>query len=132
MARTDFKSVDEYIAAQPESVRTILQQVRRAIRDALPGATETISYQIPAYKMPGGTVIFFAGWKQHYSIYPATEKVVEAFRDALGPYKVNKGTIRFSLSEPIPAKLIAGIAKLRAKEVAELAKTKAASTSKKR
>ena len=74
---------------------------------------------MPAYKLPTGTVIWFAGWKQHYSLYPATAVAVKAFKEELAPYKVNKGTIRFPLSEPVPAKLIERLAKFRAKEVAK-------------
>jgi uncharacterized protein YdhG (YjbR/CyaY superfamily) len=118
MAKTDCKSVDEYIAVQPEAVQGILGRVRSTIREAVPGAEETISYKIPTYKLHGGTVLYFAGWKQHYSLYPATERVVAAFKDELAPYEVNKGTIRFPLSQPVPVKLIGRIAKFRAKEVA--------------
>jgi uncharacterized protein YdhG (YjbR/CyaY superfamily) len=121
MAKTDFRSVDEYIATYPKDVQAILQRVRRTIRTALPSAEETISYQIPTYRLHGGAVIYFAGWKQHYSIYPATRRLVEAFAEDLVPYKVNKGTIRFPLSEPVPLKLIERIARFRAKEVAERA-----------
>jgi uncharacterized protein YdhG (YjbR/CyaY superfamily) len=126
MAKTDFRSVDEYIATQPEAAQAVLQQVRSAIRKALPLAEEVISYQIPAYRLAGGTAIYFAGWKQHFSIYPATERVIETFAKQLAPYELSKGTIRFPLAGPVPTRLIAGIAKLRAKEVAERAKEKAA------
>ncbi len=122
MAKTDFKSVDEYIAAHPEDVRAILQRVRITIRKAVPGAEESISYQIPAYTLHGAVVLYFAGWKRHYSLYPATDHVVEAFKDDLAPYEVSKGTIRFPLFQPVPVKLIGRIAKLRAKEAAEGAK----------
>jgi uncharacterized protein YdhG (YjbR/CyaY superfamily) len=91
--------------------------VRSAIRKAVPGAEEVISYKIPTYKLHGGAVLFFAGWRQHYSLYPATSHLVAAFKDDLAPYAVNKGTIRFPLSEPVPVKLIERIAKLRAQEV---------------
>jgi uncharacterized protein YdhG (YjbR/CyaY superfamily) len=124
MAKTDFKSVDEYIAAQPEVVQDTLQGIRGIIRKALPEAEEVISYQIPAYKVPGGAAIYFAGWKKHYSVYPATERVVAAFGDELAPYELSKGTIRFPLSEPVPETLIAAIARLRAAEVMEKAKEK--------
>ena len=126
MAKTDFKSVDQYIAAQPEAVQGVLARVRSVIRKAVPGAEETISYQIPAYKLQGKAVVYFAGWKQHYSLYPATNRVVAALGDELAPYEVSKGTIRFPLSGPFPVKLIERIAKLRAKEVAEDEKAKAA------
>jgi uncharacterized protein YdhG (YjbR/CyaY superfamily) len=73
----------------------------------------------------GTGVLYFAGWKQHYSLYPATGHVVAAFKDDLEPYTVSKGTIRFPLSAPIPVKLIERIAKFRAKEVAGRERTKA-------
>ena len=126
MAKTDFKSVDEYIASQPEAVRGVLGRVRSTIRKALPGAEEVISYQIPAYKLPGGPVLFFAGWKQHYSLYPANARVVAAFRDEIAPYEVSKGTVRFPLSQPVPVGLIGRIAKFRAREVAGRGKARAA------
>ncbi len=119
MANTAYKSVDEYIASQPEAVWDVLERVRSIVRKALPGAEELISYQIPAYKLHGGVVLYFAGWKQHYSLYPVGDRLVAAFKDELGPYKISKGTIRFPLSEAIPVKLIERIAKFRAKEAAE-------------
>jgi uncharacterized protein YdhG (YjbR/CyaY superfamily) len=130
MARTDFKSVDEYIALQPETARGVLERVRSAIRNALPGAEEVISYQIPAFKLHGDPVLYFAGWRQHYSLYPANDHLVAAFRNDLAPYQVSKATIRFPLSEPVPVKLIRRIAKFRAKEVAKRVQAKAAKPSK--
>ena len=130
MAKTGFKSVDEYIATHPKDVQAILQRVRGAIRKAVPGAEESISYQIPTYKMHGERVVYFAGWKQHFSLYPATDLLVEAFKDDLAPYTISKGTIRFPLSQPVPVKLIECIAKFRAKEVAESAKAKPATPKK--
>jgi uncharacterized protein YdhG (YjbR/CyaY superfamily) len=118
MAKSDFKTVDEYISQQPEAAQTILKRVRQAIRKALPGGEEVISYKIPAYKLHGGVVLYFAGWKKHYSLYPAGERLVAAFKDELASYEVSKGTIRFPLSEPVPLRLIERIAKFRAKEAA--------------
>jgi uncharacterized protein YdhG (YjbR/CyaY superfamily) len=119
MAKTDFKSVDEYIASRPQAVQDALKRVRSIIRKALPDADEVISYQIPAYKMHGTAALYFAGWKQHYSLYPVGEPLRAAFKAELAPYVVSKGTIRFPLAEPVPVKLIERIAKFRAKEVAE-------------
>jgi uncharacterized protein YdhG (YjbR/CyaY superfamily) len=126
MAKTDFKSVDEYLATHPPKARAILRRVRSVIRKALPRAQEAISYQIPTYKLHGTYVVYFAGWKEHYSLYPANSRLVAALRAELAPYKVNKGTIRFPLSEPVPAGLITRIVKLLAQEAAERAKVKAA------
>jgi uncharacterized protein YdhG (YjbR/CyaY superfamily) len=124
--KTDFKSVDEYIASQPEAVQGILGRVRSAIREAVPRAEEVISYKIPTYKLHDCAVLYFAGWKRHYSLYPATERVVAAFKDELASFEVNKGTIRFPLYQPVPVKLIGRIAKFRAREVAGREKAKAA------
>jgi uncharacterized protein YdhG (YjbR/CyaY superfamily) len=130
MANTDYKSVNEYIASRPEAVRGVLKRVRSTIRQAVPKADEMISYQMPAYKLHGGILLYFAGWKQHYSLYPATDGVAEAFEDELARYQVSKGTIRFPLSEPVPVRLIGRIAKFRAKVAAARAKAKAAAPKK--
>jgi uncharacterized protein YdhG (YjbR/CyaY superfamily) len=118
MPNTKYQSVDDYLASQPEATQRVLQRVRNAIRAAVPKAEELISYQIPAYKLDGQRLIYFAGWKQHYSIYPAGERLVAEFQKELAPYKISKGTIQFPLDEPVPAKLIGRIAKYRAHEVA--------------
>jgi uncharacterized protein YdhG (YjbR/CyaY superfamily) len=111
-------SVDEYIAQFPAPVQRVLKQLRRTLRQALPGADEVISYSIPAYKLHGRIVIYFAGWKAHYSIYPATAPLIAAFKKQLEPYEYNnKGTIRFPLTEPVPVSLIAKLARFRARQV---------------
>jgi len=132
MAKTDFKSIDEYIATFPPDVQASLQRVRTTIRKALPQAEEAISYQIPTFKLHGSYVLYFAGWKQHYSLYPASSRLVAAFKDELAPYAVNKGTIRFPLSKPVPVKLIAGIARFLAEEADARAIAKAARPKKRR
>ena len=125
MAKTDFRSVDEYILAQPKSVQPILRRVRSVIRKAVPAAVEVISYQLPAYKLAEGPgVLWFAAWKQHYSLYPASDELVAAFKGELTPFRASKGTLRFPLSEPVPVKLIERIAKFRAKEAMRRANAK--------
>ncbi len=123
MANNDFKSVDEYIASQPEAVQDVLGRVRATIREAVPAAQEVISYKMPTYTLYGNRLLYFAVWKQHYSIYAATGQVLKAFHYELASYEVEKGTIRFPLSEPVPVKLIRRIVKFRAKEVAESERT---------
>jgi uncharacterized protein YdhG (YjbR/CyaY superfamily) len=125
MAKTGVKSVDEYIASQPAAVQSVLARVRGAIRKAVPGAREVISYMMPTYTLDGDRLLHFAVWKQHYSIYAATEQVVAAFQDELASYQVDKGTIRFPLSEPVPVKLIGRITKFRVTEIAKREKAKA-------
>jgi uncharacterized protein YdhG (YjbR/CyaY superfamily) len=119
MAKTGVTSVDDYIRAQPAEQRRVLASVRRTIRKALPGSEEVISYQIPAFKLNGRIVLYCAAWKSHYSLYPSSDRLVAAFRTELAPYEIGKGTIRFPLSEPVPATLIERIARFRAGEVSE-------------
>jgi uncharacterized protein YdhG (YjbR/CyaY superfamily) len=110
--------VDQYIAVQPAPVQRLLERVRASIRQGMPGAEEAISYQIPAYRLNGRAVIYFAAWKKHFSLYPATGGLVAAFEADLAPYDVEKGTIRFPLTGTFPAKLIERIARFRAQEAA--------------
>ena len=120
MAKTTYASIDDYIARQPKAAQAALERVRRTIRKA-----------VPTFKLNGRPVLYFAGWKEHYSLYPADARLVAAFKQALVPYEYNgKGTIRFRLSEPVPVQLIDGIARFRAKEVAARATAKAAAVKK--
>jgi uncharacterized protein YdhG (YjbR/CyaY superfamily) len=119
MAKANFKSVDAYLASQPEDVQAKLELVRGAILRALPEAEEAIAYNIPTYKLCGGTVLHFAGWKRHYSLDPAGDALVARFRDELAPHRIERATLRFSLGEPVPVELLECIAKFRAVEAAE-------------
>ena len=121
-----FGSVSEYIASKPKEARVVLERVRWAIRKAVPAAEEGLSYQIPVYKLNGVAVLYFAGWKAHYSLYPASDALVEAFASELAPYKRSKGTIRMPFSEPVPEGLIGRIARFRAKQITTREKGKAA------
>jgi uncharacterized protein YdhG (YjbR/CyaY superfamily) len=119
MEKARARTIDEYIAMQPPAAQVVLERVRAAISKPVPDAEECISYQIPAFKLHGRVLLYFAGWKEHYSVYPASDAMIAAFDGELDAYRVSKGTLRFSLSEPVPVKLIARIAKFRAKEVSE-------------
>jgi uncharacterized protein YdhG (YjbR/CyaY superfamily) len=132
MATTEFKSADAYIASQPDDVPIILGLVRGAIRKALPGCDEVISYNMPTYKSSGEAVVYFAAWKKHYSIYPASAALVAEFRNQLAGCTINKNTLRFSFSDHVPVKLIERMAKYRAREVADREKKMAADTSTRR
>jgi uncharacterized protein YdhG (YjbR/CyaY superfamily) len=99
--------------------------MRAAIRKALPGSEETISYKIPTYKLQGRTIVHFAAWTNHVALYPTgSAGVVAAFKKELAVHEVRKGTIRFSLEQPLPTTLIERIARFRAKEIAAKAKAK--------
>jgi uncharacterized protein YdhG (YjbR/CyaY superfamily) len=121
------RSIDEYLASIPPAARRALMTVRRSIARALPEAEEVISYGIPAFKRNGRIVIYFAGWKEHFSLYPTTAKLTAAFKKELAPYDLSgKGTVRFSLSEPVPVRLIAALATFRDEEAQAAAQAKAA------
>lgn len=111
MAKATANPVEVYLTRQRPEVAQILGQVRRAIARAIPRAEESISYGIPAFKLGTSPVIFFAGWKAHYSIYPASAPLVAAFATELAPYAISKGTIRFPLDEKVPTPLIGRLAK---------------------
>jgi uncharacterized protein YdhG (YjbR/CyaY superfamily) len=124
MATEKFQSVDFYIAAQPEAARVALERVRAVIRKALPGAEETIAYNMPTYKQGGVAVIHFAAWKKHFSLYPASAKLLRFFKKDLAGATINKSTIRFPLAEPVPVELIGRIARYRVTEMDERAARK--------
>lgn len=126
MARTGYKSVDDYIAAQPQPARSALERVRATIRMALPRATEEISYQIPVYKLDGAMVLYFAGFQQHYSIYPASSRLVSALKKELAGFLHSKATLRFPVTDAVPTRLIARIVKLRAAEAVKISEARAA------
>lgn len=119
MARTAADPVAAYLAAQPAPARAALKQVRAAVRKAVPEAAEALSYGIPAFRLPGGVVLYMAGWNEHLAIYPATPGVVAALGEAAARYRAGKGTLRFSLSARLPVALIGRVARVRAREVAE-------------
>jgi uncharacterized protein YdhG (YjbR/CyaY superfamily) len=116
------KSVDEYIAAQPEAVQLKLEQVRAAIRRAVPEAVEGIAYRMPGYKLHGKPILYFAGFKEHYSLFAASGTFFTALEDELRGYELRKGTVHFPLTKPVPVKLISRIAKLRAAGIAAATK----------
>ena len=115
MTDQKFGSVGEYIGSFPADVQAILEQVRRAILDAVPGAGETISYHMPTITLGGSLLLHFAGWKHHISLYPAPagDKALER---RLGPYRSARSTLKFPLSQPVPYDLIAQVARLRVRQ----------------
>ncbi len=124
MARPAFASVSEYLAAQPAEHRAVLKQLRAVVRKALPRAEEGISYGMPVYKLEGQMVLYFAGFKNHYGIYPATGALTEVMGDELRDRIRSKASIHFSYDEKLPAKLITRIAKVRAADAKARASAK--------
>jgi uncharacterized protein YdhG (YjbR/CyaY superfamily) len=100
-------TIDDYIASFPAETQVVLERVRQIIRHSAPEATETISYGIPTFDLNGKHLVFFAGWKQHISLYP------------LARYKRARGSIQFPLNKPIPYDLVEQIVTLLMREKPE-------------
>jgi uncharacterized protein YdhG (YjbR/CyaY superfamily) len=117
MTKVEFKSVDEYIAAQPGTVQPLLQEIRSAIAVAAPNATEKISYQMPTFYLDGN-IVHFAACEKHIGFYP-TPSGVKAFEEELSGYKHAKGSIQFPTDRPLPLSLIRKIVKFRVEETSK-------------
>jgi uncharacterized protein YdhG (YjbR/CyaY superfamily) len=109
-------SVEEYLGALPADQRAALEELRATIRAAAPEATEAISYQMPAFKDHGRGLVAYAAFKDHCSLFPMSGKVIEDHRDELGSRITGKGTIQFTVDEPLPATLVKKIIKARLAE----------------
>ena len=110
------KDIDSYIAGFPKDVQRVLREIRATIRKAAPAAEEAISYQIPTFKLDGRALVYFAGFENHVSVYPAPVGD-PAFKGKLSAYASGKGTAKFPLGKPIPVGLIRDIVKFRAKKI---------------
>jgi uncharacterized protein YdhG (YjbR/CyaY superfamily) len=110
--RPTAKTVNEYFATVPQSARSKLQELRKAIRSAVPvESTETISYGIPCFKL-NGCLVWFAGFANHCSLFP-TSSVIAAFKKELKNFHTSKGTIQFPLDKPLPVALVKRLVKAR-------------------
>jgi len=105
-------TVDDYIDAFPPGPKKALKKVRAAIRKVAPDAAESIAYGMPAYKLEGKPLVYFAGQAVHLGLY-ALPEAVEAFKLRLADYKTSKGTIQFPYTEDLPIDLIEDIVRFR-------------------
>ncbi|MDP9468067.1 MAG: DUF1801 domain-containing protein [Chloroflexota bacterium] len=99
-------TVDEYLAGVPDEMRVALERLRGQIRATAPDATETISYGIPAFKLGGRALVWFAAWKAHCSIYPLTDTFMAEHADELKGYRRTKGSVHFTPQEPLPEPVV--------------------------
>jgi uncharacterized protein YdhG (YjbR/CyaY superfamily) len=109
-------AIDDYIAQFPAETQHALYQVREVIVATCPEAVESISYAMPAYKLNGKPLVYFAGYKNHIGFY-ATPTGHEAFKESLSQYKQGKGSVQFPLTAPMPLELIKQIVLFRIENI---------------
>jgi len=127
---SNFGTVDEYVATITDNrKKALMERLRTVIKRTVPEAHELISYQMPTYKY-NGILIYFAAWKNHWALYPASAMIKETFKKDLFDYKQTKGAIQFPWDEPFPEALIIRLIKKRAEENIEKAMVKATSAKK--
>lgn len=108
--------VDDFLAKLPPDQRAALERLRAQIRQAAPGAVETIGYGVPAFKLDGRPLVSFGAAKSHCSFYVQSPKVIEAHADALAAFKLTKGSVTFDPGRPIGAELVARLVRARVAE----------------
>ena len=110
MIPNNAKNIDEYIAAFPEEIQAMLEQIRATISKVAPTAEEAIKYAIPTFVLNGRNLVHFAAFKNHIGFHP-TPTGIESFQKELSKYKHGKGSVQFPLDEPMPLALITKIVK---------------------
>jgi uncharacterized protein YdhG (YjbR/CyaY superfamily) len=116
-------TVDEYLARLPVDRLAPMALLRATIRAAAPDATEVITYKMPGFKSHGTFLVSYDAFKHHYSLFPASQVVVDGLGDEIRPYLAGRGTVRFPASRPIPVDLVTKIVTIRLREIAAGAKT---------
>ena len=115
-------TVDAYLATLPAERRGGIETIRAAVHAAAPDATETIAYAMPALRSHGGQfLVSYAAYKRHYSLFPASERVIQTLGAALTPYLSGSGTIQFPADQPIPTELVTKVVEIRFSENADRA-----------
>lgn len=112
---TTYKDVAEYIDTFPKPVQKILRQIRATIRKAVPSAVEGIAYGMPAYKLDGKPLAYFAAFTKHIGFY-ATPQRHKAFANDLAKYKQGKGSVQFPIDRPMPLALIERMVKFNSRQ----------------
>jgi uncharacterized protein YdhG (YjbR/CyaY superfamily) len=106
--------MDEYIKAFPKDVQSVLEKIRQSVRKAAPEAEETISYRMPAFKLKGRVLVYFAAFRRHIGLYPPAPR---EFKNEVSKYEGPKGNLKFPIDEPIPYDLVTRIVLFRKKVI---------------
>lgn len=110
------KSIDAYLATVPADKRPALERLRRIIRAAVPGAEETVSYGLAAFRLDRRVLVLLGATANHCAFYPGSGTAVRAFGPTLRGFSTSKGTIRFQPDRPLPAALVRRIVRFRLAE----------------
>ena len=108
-------TIDGYINEFPHEIQYTLKKLRNTVKESAPGSEEIISYGMPAFKIHGKILVYFAVSKNHIGFYALPSAIIK-FKKELSSYSTSKGTIRFPLDEPIPYVLIRKIVEYRVQE----------------
>lgn len=122
--KVSIKTIDDYLAVQKEPEMLALENIRQIVHDIAPEAVEVISYNMPAFKIYGRILIYFAAFKKHCSIFVGNASLIKELKNELKSYKTAPGTIQFTVDKPLPKTLIKKIIKLRVKENLQKSKLK--------
>ena len=114
--RSTAGSIDEYIAELPRETQRVLQELRALIKASAPDATETISYQMPAFRAHGRILVWMGAFRDHCSLFPGSMALIDAHRDELAGYRIAKGTIQFRPDKLLPPAVVEKIVKARLAE----------------
>jgi uncharacterized protein YdhG (YjbR/CyaY superfamily) len=112
-------TVDAYLAAQSPAMRRELRRIRTIVRAAAPDAVEVISYRVPAFRTDRGVLVWYAGFAAHGSFFPGALTRFPELTRAMKPYAVSRGTLRFTVDRPLPARLITRLVRARLREQAD-------------
>jgi uncharacterized protein YdhG (YjbR/CyaY superfamily) len=114
----DPTTVDEYLAALPTDRRAVMEDLRRTIREAAPDADEVITYKMPGFRLNGRFLVSYDAFKNHYSLFPGSQRMIDTLGDEIAPYVAGRGTLRFPANRPLPLETIGKAVRIRLDEVA--------------
>ena len=100
------QDIDAYIAKA--EYQPLLTHIRQLVRSLMPGATEKISYGMPAFYYKGKYLVAYGAFKDHVSIFPGAAPIAE-LAEQLKPFETGKGTIQLTPEHLLGDELITDI-----------------------
>jgi uncharacterized protein YdhG (YjbR/CyaY superfamily) len=111
------QEIDDYLVTLDEPKRSTLEALRKTIMEIVPGAEQSISYRVPAFKVQGKAVAGFAAFKNHLSYVPHSGSVLASLQDETAPYETSKGSLKFAVDKPLPKRLVKKLISARMREL---------------